>query len=74
MPFWQVDYFELKTVEAQKIHQELFACPHNCLKEFRERTWFRKRTITGDKYKEYGRCGKLGGTPCLFKVLSVFLL
>lgn len=31
-----------------------FYLPHNCLKEFRQRDWSRKRATTRDNYKKYG--------------------
>ena len=66
MPVWYEDYFELKAIKTQQTQETLYLSL-NCLKEFRQRAWSKKRVITRDTTKSIGWCGKLGelaGSVC----------
>lgn len=48
---WHVPCFELKVIKTQQMQEKLFTSPSpplNCLKEFRQQTWTRKRAIIRD--------------------------
>ena len=52
--FWYADYFYLKTIKAKWLKKELDLLP-DCLKEFRQRSCSRNRTMTRDIRKNYGQ-------------------
>ena len=67
-PLWHMDYFELKIIKAKNDSGRPFHLLLNCLKEFRQKAWSRKRALNRENCRGWAGSGKLGrwvGSHCL---------